>query len=86
MILLLSASIAACSVPAAAYRVVEQAHISRADRLALERYALCICGPEGVNDAPFVPDPRGRYVYDPKWACERYGWDDRRKRYVKAKP
>lgn len=76
MLILIAAHV--CPVPAAAYRVVEQAHISRADKMALESYTQCVCGPEGVNDAPEVPDKHGRYIYDPKWACERYGWNSHR--------
>lgn len=62
-----------CAVPPAAYRV-ERPSLSRADARSLERYTMCVCGPEGANDAAIVPDGHRRYRYDPAYACERTGW------------
>jgi hypothetical protein len=74
-----------CAVPAAAYAAALPGPLSRNEERSLERYARCVCGPDGVNDAPIVPDAHGRYAYDPKAACERAGWDNRQQRYRRAK-
>jgi hypothetical protein len=81
MLLLLAVHI--CPVPAAAYRVVERAHLSQRDQRTLERYTMCVCGPDGANDGPQVPDGHGRYAYNPTGACERSGWNGHRYKGVR---
>lgn len=78
-----------CRVPAAAYGTLNGSGVvgsvpeefTARDRLAMERFGQCLCGPEGTVDWDPRPHRRGGYFMHP--SCNRYGWNGHR--YVETR-
>jgi hypothetical protein len=75
-----------CRVPAAAYDTLNgsgvvgsvPAELPERKRQALERFAYCLCGPEGSVDWDPRPHRIGGFFMHP--SCNKNGWDGHRYR------